>query len=72
MASSSQDEHMVDVVAEDIEVDDKLSAADKSSQDQKQQRQLYECTEDFDLDNEILKGQLSSTLDLERETLVNF
>lgn len=72
MASSSQDEHMVDVVAEDIEVDDKLSAADKSSQDQKQQRQLYECAEDFDLDNEILKGQLSSTLDLERETLVNF
>jgi hypothetical protein len=54
---------MIDVVAEDIEVEDKLSAIEKSmqEQDQKHQRLLYECSEDFDLENEILKGQLSST-----------
>ncbi|KAI6190586.1 hypothetical protein M3Y97_00134600 [Aphelenchoides bicaudatus] len=77
MASSSrhiQDEHMVDVVAEeDIELDEKLSTNDRSTHesDQKPQRQLYECAESFDLENEQFKGQLSSALDMERETLGN-
>lgn len=70
ISSQQIQDDIVDVIAEDIVVDSDSEKPTKTDLDE-QPRQRYECNEEFETLDGLTRSQMSSTLDIDRESLVD-